>query len=208
MNLRGDQKKGSRPSLLLHVCCAPCSTRVIELLKEQFAVTAFFYNPNIYPRQERLRRAQEANDLCQRLGVEIITGVEESRDWFRRMKGRSGNREGGPYCAVCFRIRLARTAAVAEQGTFDYFASTLSVSPHKEAQVINRVGKKVARGLRTRFYSADFKKQDGFKKSCQLSHKYGLYRQDYCGCVYSLRERDDRKTHASGPYKTGAGGEK
>jgi predicted adenine nucleotide alpha hydrolase (AANH) superfamily ATPase len=208
VNLRGDQKKGSRPSLLLHVCCAPCATHVIELLKEQFAVTAFFYNPNIYPHQERLRRARETDDLCQRLGVEIIAGIEESHDWSRRMEGRGGDREGGSHCAVCFRIRLARTAAVAEQGEFDCFASTLSVSPHKEAVIINRVGKKVARDLRTRFYSADFKKQDGFKKSCQLSQKYGLYRQDYCGCVYSLRERDEKKAHASGSCKTRAGGEK
>lgn len=208
MNLRGDQKKVARPSLLLHVCCAPCATHVMELLKEQFAVTAFFYNPNIYPLQERLHRAQEAYNLCQRLRVEIITGLEGFHDWSRRMKGRRGDREGGPYCAVCFRIRLARTAAVAEEGEFDYFASTLSVSPHKEAQIINRVGKKVARGLRTRFYSADFKKQDGFKKSCQLSQKYGLYRQDYCGCVYSLRERDERKARASDLFKTGARGKK
>jgi len=208
VNLRGDQKKGSRPSLLLHVCCAPCATHVIELLKEQFAVTAFFYNPNIYPFKERLHRAREANDLCQKLGVEIITDVEKSHDWSRRMKGRRRDREGGSYCTVCFRIRLAQAAAVAEQGKFDYFASTLSVSPHKEVQIINRVGNKVARGLRTRFYSADFKKQNGFKKSCQLSQKYGLYRQDYCGCVYSLRERDERKARASNPCKTGARDEK
>lgn len=194
MNDQGGQRAGSKPSLLLHVCCAPCSTHVIETLQEMFEVTAFFYNPNIYPPHEHRRRAQEARRLCRRLGVEILTEEYDAHNWSRRMKGRQSDREGGRHCAICFRIRLARTAVVAEGRGFDRFATTLTVSPHKDAWTINQVGQKVARGLQVKFYPADFKKRNGFKRSCQLSRKYGLYRQDYCGCVYSLRERDQGRT--------------
>jgi len=204
VNRQGNQRAVSKPSLLLHVCCAPCSTYIIDLLQGEFEITAFFYNPNIHPPQEHHRRAQEARHLCQRLGVEIIADDDDAHRWSRRMRGRQADREGGPHCSVCFWIRLAQTAMVAEERGFDYFATTLTVSPHKDARTINRVGEKAARGLRTKFYPADFKKQDGFKKSCQLSLKHGLYRQDYCGCVYSLRERNERKAVASGPSNTGA----
>lgn len=192
MSRQGDQRAGVKPSLLLHVCCAPCSTRVIDLLRGAFEVTAFFYNPNIFPPAEYLRRAQEADRLCQRLGVGFIAGDYDAHRWSQRMRGRERDHEGGAHCSVCFRIRLTKTSTVAEEGGFDYFATTLTISPHKDARAINRIGEKVVRGRKTKFYPADFKKGDGFKKSCQLSRRYGLYRQDYCGCVFSLRERNER----------------
>lgn len=204
MRSQGDKRASSKPRLLLHICCAPCSTHVIDILRRKFDVTAFFYNPNIYPAQEHLRRAREARRLCRRLGVKFIAGARDARIWSRRMRGRQSDREGGAHCTVCFWIRLARTAAVAEEQDFDDFATTLTVSPHKDARSINRMGQKAARGLGTDFYAADFKKNDGFTKSCRLSREYGLYRQNYCGCVYSLRERNARETGPSGPLKAGA----
>jgi predicted adenine nucleotide alpha hydrolase (AANH) superfamily ATPase len=183
----------TKPSLLLHVCCAPCATYVIELLQRKHAVTAFFYNPNIYPPREHLRRAEEARDLCRRLGVSFVIDGRGAERWARRMSGRGRDMEGGAHCSVCFWIRLARTAAEARQKGFAYFATTLTISPHKNAAAVNRMGEMAARRMGTGFYSADFKKSDGFKKSCRLSRTYGLYRQDYCGCVYSLRERNVRR---------------
>jgi predicted adenine nucleotide alpha hydrolase (AANH) superfamily ATPase len=204
MSLPGGKRVHPQSRLLLHVCCAPCSTHVIDVLRRKFAVIAFFYNPNIYPPQEHRRRAQQARRLCRRLGVKNLIDECDGHNWSRRMRGRQADREGGAHCVVCFWMRLARTAAVAEEQGFDYFATTLTVSPHKDAQSINRMGQRAARGLKTEFYAADFKKDSGFEKSCQLSQEYGLYRQDYCGCIYSLQERNERKAEASGPLKTRA----
>ncbi len=189
----------SKPSLLLHICCAPCATHVIDLLREEFAITAFFYNPNIYPRRERHRRLQEARQLCKRLGVDFLAGDTDAGQWLRRMRGRRQDFEGGPHCSICFWIRLAHTADVAQNRDFDYFATTLTVSPHKDVTAVNRMGQKAGRGSRSKFYPADFKKQDGFQHSCRLSQEYGLYRQNYCGCVYSLGERLGRGREPSVP---------
>ena len=204
MSRQGAQKAGLKPSLLLHVCCAPCSAQVIDLLRGTFEITAFFYNPNISPPEEYLRRAHEADRLCKRLGVSFVAGDYDANRWLRRMRGRERDREGGAYCSVCFRIRLAQAASAAEGGGFDYFATTLTISPHKDARAINRIGEKVARDLRVKFYAADFKKGNGFKRSCQLSRRYGLYRQDYCGCIFSLRERKARRALSHKASSTGA----
>jgi predicted adenine nucleotide alpha hydrolase (AANH) superfamily ATPase len=198
----------SKPNLLLHICCAPCSTHVIELLREEFAITVFFYNPNIYPPQEHHHRLREARRLCRRLGVDFLAGGYDVQRWSRRMKGRRRDSEGGPYCSVCFWIRLARTARFAQERDFDYFATSLTISPHKDAGVIQRAGHKAARVYGARFYAADFKKRDGFRRSCQLSEKFGLYRQDYCGCVHSLHEREHRRAAEIGHEETKAGKEK
>jgi len=204
---RGDRKTGLQQSLLLHVCCAPCAAGVIDVLGEEFELTVFFYNPNICPPGEHFRRADQVRRLCRQLGVQIIAGEYDAHCWSRRMRGRGADREGGLHCAVCFQIRLAQTAAVAQERGFDYFATTLTISPHKNARIINRVGQRVARELRTKFYPADFKKGDGFKKSCQLSRKYGFYRQDYCGCIYSLGEREESKAGRSDSTRAGARGD-
>jgi hypothetical protein len=138
------------------------------------------------------------------MGIAAICAEEDADMWARRMRGRAAEKEGGPHCSVCFWMRLARTAAEAKRRGLEYFATTLSISPHKNAAVINRMGHKAARWAGVAFYPADFKKGGGFKESCRLSREYGLYRQDYCGCVYSLRERRAGRTAASG----GAQGEK
>jgi len=197
VNQQGDRETLSKPSLLLHICCAPCATHVIETLRRRFAVTAFFYNPNIHPPRERLRRASETRDLCRQMGIMIVLPDQDADEWSRRMRGRGSDREGGAHCSVCFWIRLARTAERARELGLEYFATTLTISPHKKTEIINRVGHKVARHKKVMFYPADFKKEDGFKKSCRMSRDYGLYRQDYCGCVYSLRERETGKAAAS-----------
>jgi predicted adenine nucleotide alpha hydrolase (AANH) superfamily ATPase len=188
---------------MLHICCAPCATHVLETLRREFAITAFFYNPNIHPPQERLRRAEEARDLCRQIGIEIVLTDEDADEWSRRMRGRGSDKEGGAHCSVCFWIRLARTAAEAQGRGLEYFATTLTISPHKNAEIINRLGHKAARHKKVIFYPADFKKGDGFRKSCRLSREYGLYRQDYCGCADSLREREERRRGRSDA--TGAG---
>jgi predicted adenine nucleotide alpha hydrolase (AANH) superfamily ATPase len=202
VNSRTDRGPKNKQKLLLHVCCAPCSTHPIELLRSDFQVAAFYYNPNIFPPQEYQRRLDEVTRLCGRLDVELHVGPYDEQIWSGRMRGRHQDREGGPHCAVCFWIRLWRTAREARRRRFDYFASTLTVSPHKEADVINRMGERAARRAGVRFRAADFKKGDGFRHSYLLSQEYGLYRQDYCGCADSLREREKRGekwSKAAGP---------
>jgi predicted adenine nucleotide alpha hydrolase (AANH) superfamily ATPase len=198
VNEPGNQRTDSRPGLFLHVCCAPCSAHVIDVLSRDYRVGVFFYNPNIYPPEEYQRRAQEVQRLCRHLGADVLLGPYDATLWARRLRGRSSHREGGPHCAVCFWMRLRRTATEAGSQGYGIFATTLTVSPHKDAGLINRLGEKAARGQGVRFHQADFKKQDGYVHSCQLSRELGLYRQDYCGCVHSLRERRDRKKADAG----------
>jgi predicted adenine nucleotide alpha hydrolase (AANH) superfamily ATPase len=179
----------ARPELLLHICCAPCSTHVIEILRPHFRVSGFFYNPNIHPPGERNRRLEEARRLCRRLDLPLYSDRSDVRAWSRRMRGRERDREGGPYCSVCYWIRLQRTAREAHRRSMEFFATTLTISPHKDAAAIHHMGELAARRFGVRFLARDFKKQDGFGRSCRLSELYHLYRQDYCGCRYSLRER-------------------
>jgi len=189
---RTRDRSNHRPELLLHICCGPCSTHVIEVLRDDFRVTGFFYNPNIFPPREQIRRLEEARRLCRRLGLPFIQGRSDAQVWSRRMRGREQDREGGPHCSVCFWIRLERTAQEARRRGMEFFTTTLTVSPHKNAAVIQHMGQLAACRAGVRFYGRDFKKQNGFRRSCQLSEQYHLYRQDYCGCRYSLRERRGR----------------
>jgi len=196
---RAQDRSTARPELLLHICCAPCSTHVIEVLRHDFRVSGFFYNPNIYPSREQGRRLEEARRLCRRLDLLFVEGPQDHQVWDRRMRGREQDREGGPYCSVCFWIRLWRTAQEARRRGFEFFTTTLTVSPHKNAAAIHHMGELAARRAGVRFYARDFKKQDGFRHSCRLSEHYHLYRQDYCGCRYSLMER--RRVSAGGRKK-------
>jgi predicted adenine nucleotide alpha hydrolase (AANH) superfamily ATPase len=191
---RTDDRSNTRPELLLHICCAPCSTHVIEVLRENFRVSGFFYNPNVFPPEEQEDRRDEVRRLCRRLGLRLLEGELDAHVWNRRMRGRQRDREGGPHCSVCFWIRLWRTAQEARRRGFKYFSTTLTVSPHKDAGAIHHMGELAARRAGVRFYGEDFKKKDGFRRSCRLSEKYHLYRQDYCGCLYSLRERRERRS--------------
>ena len=175
----------NKERLLLHTCCAPCSPYVIELLQTEFQVSTFFYNPNIHPLEEYQRRLKEMKQLCKKVGVELAIGNYDVDEWFHITRGMENEEEGGKRCELCYYMRLEKTASFAHTNSFSHFTTTLTVSPHKKAMVINQIGRELQNKYFLTFYKADFKKHDGFKKSCELSKKYGFYRQNYCGCVYS-----------------------
>lgn len=180
------------PCLLLHICCAPCSTHVISRLRNDFDLTGFFFGPNIHPEEEYQRRAQEMQRLAQQWSLPVIWGDYPVERWLKLASHLSQEGEGGSRCLVCYQIRLEETASRARQQGCDLFATTLTVSPHKRAELINPIGLALAQKYGVDFYAADFKKKDGFKKSLELSRQHHLYRQDYCGCIFSLKERDER----------------
>ncbi|HPA25332.1 MAG TPA: epoxyqueuosine reductase QueH [bacterium] len=182
------------PKILLHSCCAPCGGQVINELKAQgFEVTVFFYNPNIFPIEEYEIRKNEIEKFCQSQNVEFIAEDYNHKKWLEFIKGLEKEPEGGPRCFKCYEFRLQETAKYAKENNFEYFASTLSISPHKNAEKINEIGREVVFSLLTGdvmphliFYEADWKKHDGFKKSCELSKTHNFYRQKYCGCEFSF----------------------
>jgi len=194
-----------KQKILLHACCAVCTAGVYDRLKDNFDVTLFCYNPNIFPKAEHDRRLTELLNFCDKLGIKILfadySWDEEHKYWLKKVKGWEKEPERGKRCEVCYKIRLEATAAVARQinnhhpNSFDCFGAELSISPHKKAEMINRIGDTVAKKLSSghpraggdllKFYSADFKKQDGFQKASEISKKYNLYRQSYCGCEFS-----------------------
>ena len=187
---------GRRPSLLLHSCCGPCSSAVLERLTEHFAVTVLYYNPNIEPEAEYQHRLSEQKRL-----LSLIPGAvgflpcdygHEAFDAFA--PGMADAPEGGERCLACFALRLNETARRARDGGFEYFATTLSVSPHKDAENLNRIGAAAGEAYGVKYLAADFKKKNGYLRSLQLSKEYDLYRQDYCGCQYSRAERNQLST--------------
>ncbi|MCX5894955.1 MAG: epoxyqueuosine reductase QueH [Proteobacteria bacterium] len=177
----------SRGKLLLHTCCGPCATHVIELLSREHQVTAFFYNPNISPEEEYKTRLKEAEKLCALNGTELLAGPYEPQKWIERTGDFIDEPEGGKRCELCFALRLEETARYAVDHGFALFATTLSISPHKDACLINRIGQETGREYGIQFLEGDFKKEDGYRKSCELSRQYGLYRQNYCGCLFSKK---------------------
>lgn len=177
----------SRPRLLLHSCCGPCSTAVLERLSEHFDVTLHYYNPNIQPAEEYNKRLETQREVCLRLGITVIDEPYDDGEFMAVAAGLESEPEGGRRCAECFRLRLQRTAEEARAGGFDYFTTTLTVSPHKNAPLINEIGQQAAEVCGVPFLPSDFKKRDGYKRSIALSAEYGLYRQDYCGCLFSKR---------------------
>ena len=183
--MRANNEENKR--LLLHTCCAPCSPYVIERLQMEFDVTAFFYNPNIHPIDEYQFRLEEMKQLCKHMGVELIIGNYDVDLWFQITKGMEKEKEGGKRCELCFKMRLHQSACTAQKKDCQHVATTLTVSPHKNATIINQLGRELQNTYPVIFYEADFKKHDGFKKSCERSKKYGFYRQNYCGCIYSKR---------------------
>lgn len=187
------KKSGKKPSLLLHACCAPCSSAVLERLKDIFSVTLYFYNPNISPKEEFKFRLAELNRLTAEMGlsdISVIAPKYDNDEFESVIKGMEDIPEGGARCAVCYRLRLERAVLYAEKHGFDYVTTTLSVSPHKNAGLLNKIGEELTHFLNVRYLISDFKKKDGYKCSCELSRQYNLYRQNYCGCVYSKREAD------------------
>ena len=188
----------AKPRLLLHVCCAPCSTQALEVLRADYAVTFYFCDPNIYPEEEFDRRLADAERFARETGTPFIAVEYDPERWCEAVKGLEDEPEHGRRCEVCIRLRLEHTADWAQQLGFEWFATTLSVSPHKNADVINRIGRDLARARDVRFLPADFKTDGGFQRSVALSKEHGLHRQDYCGCIYSLRERDERRRATRG----------
>ena len=180
-----------RPTLLLHACCAPCSSYVLEYLVPYFEITLFFYNPNISPAEEHRVREEELRRLVREMGlseqVKIFTGDYEPVRFEEIAKGRENLPEGGARCRDCYRLRLSESARVAAEGGFDYFTTTLSISPYKRADWLYEIGCEEGEKYGVRYLPSDFKKRNGYKRSCELSAEYGLYRQNYCGCVYSKR---------------------
>lgn len=187
------QRQGRVPRLLLHSCCAPCSSYVLEYLSRYFEITVFYYNPNIYPPEEFGKRVEEQKRLIAQLPaahpISFLDGPYEPERFYEMARGLEQVPEGGERCFKCYRLRLTETAEMARAGKYDYFTTTLSISPLKNAEKLNEIGGQLAKDYGVDYLYSDFKKRNGYKRSTELSREYGLYRQDYCGCVFSMRER-------------------
>lgn len=177
-----------KPKLLLHVCCATCGAYVSQLLSKEFEVTLYYYNPNIFPKQELDKRLIEVKKISKTFGFPLIVDKYDHRRWLKAVKGHEKDPEKGQRCCICYQFRLDQVFKQAQKHKFNYVATTLSVSPHKLAKVINQQGKDLEKKIGIKFLDRDFKKQDGFKKSMELSKKFNFYRQDYCGCEFSRRK--------------------
>lgn len=188
---------GKKPTLLLHACCAPCSSYVLEYLTKYFHIILFYYNPNISPKQEFEKRTRELQRLVGEMPFEdkpgIIVGEYDQSEFYEIAKGLEDLPEGGERCFRCYRLRLEKTAELAKKLGADYFTTTLSISPYKNAQKLGEIASELSQIYGVDALPADFKKKGGYKRSIELSAQYGLYRQDYCGCVYSKAERDRKK---------------
>jgi len=176
-------------TLLLHVCCAPCFVGSFEAVKDKFKIFVDFYNPNIQPEPEYEHRQNELIRLIEEVKeyqeVEVLPASYQKEDWNKLVKGHEQDKEGGERCRKCFKQRLCYTAKLAKEYGIDNFATTLTISPLKNSELINSIGKEAALDAKTNYFPSDFKKNNGFQKSCELSKKYNLYRQNYCGCLFS-----------------------
>ena len=198
--LKRMKEEGKRKRLLLHACCAPCSSYCLEYLREAFALTVFFYNPNLTEQEEYRRRVEEEKRLIALMNgqkgssqIEILEGRYEPERFLEAAKGLETCKEGGERCVRCFALRLGETARVAAEGGFDFFTTSLTISPLKNSALLNRIGAQEGERYGVRFLPSDFKKNNGYLRSTQLSRLYGLYRQNYCGCIYSKVEASDRR---------------
>lgn len=181
------------PKLLLHSCCAPCSSYVLEYLSDHFEITVFYYNPNIFPENEYTKRILEQQTLIQEMKlkhpVSFVAGIYDRERFYEMAEGLEHLREGGERCLKCYELRLRESAGLAKKGGFDYFTTTLSISPLKNADRLNEIGVRLEEEYGVKYLQSDFKKKNGYKRSIELSNEFGLYRQDYCGCEFSMRER-------------------
>jgi len=181
-------RQNKKPTLLLHACCAPCSSAVLEYLYEHFNITLFFYNPNISPENEFNYRLEELKRLVIEMNLKdigIVVPAYNNEEFEELAKGLESLPEGDKRCKKCYHLRLSRTAEYAKENGFDYFTTTLSVSPYKNAQLLNEIGGELEKNFGVNYLYSDFKKKEGYKRSCELSKEYNLYRQNYCGCIYS-----------------------
>ena len=182
------------PKLLLHACCAPCSSYVLEYLSKYFEITLYYYNPNIHPELEYNRRIEELKTFISEFnGVNKIDLVEEeynTSEYFNEIKGLENLGERSKRCYNCYKFRMDKAALYAKNNNYDYFTTTLSISPYKISNWINEIGSELEKKYNINYLYADFKKKNGYKRSLELSKQYNLYRQDYCGCIYSKQERE------------------
>lgn len=188
------QNNSKTPTLLLHSCCAPCSSYVLEYLSQYFKITVFYYNPNISPKEEYIKRVEEQKRLISQLPVknpvDFIEGDYEPQDFYDIAKGLEQVPEGGERCFNCYKLRLEKTAKLAYDLNMDYYTTTLSISPYKNALKLNEIAEELSEIYSVKNLPSDFKKKEGYKRSIQLSKEYDLYRQDYCGCIFSKRDLD------------------
>lgn len=184
------------PTLLLHSCCAPCSSYVLEYLSNYFGITVFYYNPNIYPDEEYEMRVREQQRFIRAFPakhpIDFIEGAYDKERFYEMARGLEAVPEGGQRCFQCYELRLREAGELAKARGFDYFTTTLSISPMKNAEKLNEIGLRLAEELGVAYLCSDFKKRNGYKRSTELSKEYGMYRQDYCGCVYSYHERHNQ----------------
>lgn len=184
------------PTLLLHSCCAPCSSYVLEYLSNYFGITVFYYNPNIYPDEEYEMRVREQQRFIRAFPakhpIDFIEGAYDKERFYEMARGLEAVPEGGQRCFQCYELRLREAGELAKARGFDYFTTTLSISPMKNAEKLNEIGLRLAEELGVSYLCSDFKKRNGYKRSTELSREYGMYRQDYCGCVYSYHERHNQ----------------
>ncbi len=189
-----DLKKDSIPTLLLHACCGPCSSYVLEYLGNYFEITIYYYNPNIYPKEEYLRRCEECKNFYPNLKTKYPIHFKEApyipEDYYQKIKGYEHMKERSERCYQCYELRMEEAAKFAKENHFDYFTTTLSISPYKNADWINEIGEKLEQKYQVTYLYGDFKKKNGYKRSIELSKQYGLYRQEYCGCAYSKIQRE------------------
>ena len=181
-----------KPTLLLHSCCGPCSSYVLEYLTQFFDITLLFYGPNIQPREEYELRLEHQRKVIEHIPVKIMECDYDGEDFGRAVVGLESEPEGGARCTECFRLRIERTAALAAKHGFEWYCTTLSVSPHKDAQRINALGYELGERYGVKWLPSDFKKRGGYQRSIVLSKEMGLYRQEYCGCAYSLAENGEQ----------------
>lgn len=177
----------SKKSLFLHSCCGPCSTRALSFLCDYFDITVFYYNPNIEPLEEYEKRKSEQKRFIKEFNhanIDFLDCDYQNEDFKNAVIGLEGEKEGGARCPVCYKLRMKKTALMAKKLGYDYFGTTLTVSPYKHSDWINEIGALLEREIGVKYLYSDFKKQDGYKKSIELSKEYNLYRQDYCGCSY------------------------
>lgn len=183
--------------LLLHSCCAPCSSYVLEYLSKTFAITVFYFNPNISPLQEYQNRLEEQKRLLSEMKtvypISFLAGEYKPELFYQTVKGLEQEREGQERCFRCYQLRITETARLAKEKKFDYFTTTLSISPLKNAKKLNEIGKTAAEQYDIPYLYSDFKKKGGYQRSIELSKEFQLYRQDYCGCFFSKREREERR---------------
>lgn len=181
------------PKLLLHSCCAPCSSYVIEYLSEYFEITIFYYNPNIYPYEEYMKRVEEQKEFIKKIStknkINFIEGIYDNNRYNEIVKGLENEKEGSNRCFKCYRMRLEETIKMAKELNYDYFTTTLSISPYKNSNKLNEIGIELEQEYNVKYLYADFKKKNGYKRSIELSKIYNLYRQDYCGCIHSLNNK-------------------